>query len=321
MMMRGRNEESRALLRHALTIARDAGALQAMLRAYFNLYFEPIALVQEYARTGLELARRFGHRQYELMFLGRLASCHWLLGEWAEAEAVAEPFRDPANWEAGSFAISRALPALVHLHVHRGELEEAEGLVRMRESSATSAGVYERADYFTSLAMVARARGDLDTARKAREELVEILAKVGASHETTRESVVESIEVSLDAGEIDLAEELVERYRWTVTVSGYLEPHLVRFEPRIALATGQDDAAVEASFERSLGLLREGDSRFSLAVGLLEYGEWLAGSGRAEEARPFLREAGEIFERLGARPWLERLAAANPSAQVSVPGE
>jgi hypothetical protein len=139
--------------------------------------------------------------------------------------------------------------------------------------------------------------------------MVDILERVGASHETTNEAVVESIEVLLATGEVDEAEELMERHRWTVTVDGYLDPHLLRFVPRIALARG-DDLAAEAAFERAVEVLRERRIRFGLAVTLVEYGEWLVGQGRAEEARPLLDESRAIFEHLGARPWLERVGAA-----------
>jgi hypothetical protein len=47
---------------------------------------------------------------------------------------------------------------------------------------------------------------------------------------------------------------------------------------------------------------------FWLGVTLLEHGEWLSTDGKASEARPMLEEARGIFERLHARPWLERLA-------------
>jgi hypothetical protein len=46
---------------------------------------------------------------------------------------------------------------------------------------------------------------------------------------------------------------------------------------------------------------------FWMAVTLLEYGEWLGEGGREEEAAPPFAEAQENFERLEARPWLERL--------------
>jgi hypothetical protein len=59
---------------------------------------------------------------------------------------------------------------------------------------------------------------------------------------------------------------------------------------------------------------------FDLAVALLERAEWLSGEARADEAGPLLAEAREIFERLGAKPWLARLGrlAQASAAQSSV---
>ena len=57
--------------------------------------------------------------------------------------------------------------------------------------------------------------------------------------------------------------------------------------------------------------------RFWLAVTLLEHGEWLVGGqGRAGDAEPLLAEAHEIFDRLEARPWLERLDAVQPHTEA-----
>lgn len=51
----------------------------------------------------------------------------------------------------------------------------------------------------------------------------------------------------------------------------------------------------------------------------LEHGQWLLAQGRADKARPLLAAACETFERLQARPWLERLEAAEASAPAEVP--
>ena len=53
-------------------------------------------------------------------------------------------------------------------------------------------------------------------------------------------------------------------------------------------------------------MFRELGSPFWLAVTLLEHGEWLVQEGRGAQAGPMLDEASDIFERLRARPWLER---------------
>ena len=45
---------------------------------------------------------------------------------------------------------------------------------------------------------------------------------------------------------------------------------------------------------------------------MLEHGEWLAAHERLDHAQPLLEEAREIFERLQAAPWLERLQRTAP---------
>ena len=71
----------------------------------------------------------------------------------------------------------------------------------------------------------------------------------------------------------------------------YLDAQAKRFRARL---TG-DAAGYKAAAER----FRELELPFWLAVTLLEHGE-----------EPGLAEAREIFERLGATPWLERVEAA-----------
>jgi hypothetical protein len=66
---------------------------------------------------------------------------------------------------------------------------------------------------------------------------------------------------------------------------------------------------VEPGLERAAEIFRGLGVPFYLAVAELDRGEWLSGQGRSGEAEPLLSEAQEIFERLGAAPWLERLAS------------
>jgi hypothetical protein len=51
---------------------------------------------------------------------------------------------------------------------------------------------------------------------------------------------------------------------------------------------------------------------FWLAVTMLQHGQWLRANGRDREAEGFYDEAGEIFGRLRAAPWLERLRRDAP---------
>ena len=73
---------------------------------------------------------------------------------------------------------------------------------------------------------------------------------------------------------------------------------------------------IDDLFKGAAGLFRELATPFYLAVTELEYGEWFVNQGRAEEAEPLLAEAREIFERLEAAPWLERLENVQTATRV-----
>ena len=77
-----------------------------------------------------------------------------------------------------------------------------------------------------------------------------------------------------------------------------------------------------AGFLVALQGFRDIGMPFETAVTLLELGDWLAGQGRREEAGAGLAEAREVFERLKARPWLERLAQLEEMApaMAAAPG-
>jgi hypothetical protein len=82
-----------------------------------------------------------------------------------------------------------------------------------------------------------------------------------------------------------------------------LEAHAHRFRAKL---TGD-----EAGYRAAAALFRERSLDFWLAVTLLEHGEE---AGR----ETLVAEAREIFERLGAKPWLERAGVAAPApAEVS----
>ncbi|MGH3080486.1 MAG: hypothetical protein ACRDNH_05045 [Gaiellaceae bacterium] len=58
-------------------------------------------------------------------------------------------------------------------------------------------------------------------------------------------------------------------------------------------------------------MFRELAVPFPLGVTRLEHAEWLTVQGRPEEAELLFGEARELFERLDAKRWLERLPLGN----------
>ena len=81
---------------------------------------------------------------------------------------------------------------------------------------------------------------------------------------------------------------------------------MARFAARLGVF-GAGEPGIEASFMAAEDNSRRLGVPFWLAVTQLEHGERLLADGRAAEARPLFEDARETFERLEARPWLERL--------------
>ncbi|MGC5013749.1 helix-turn-helix transcriptional regulator [Streptosporangium sp. DT93] len=84
-----------------------------------------------------------------------------------------------------------------------------------------------------------------------------------------------------------------------------------------ALLAGDEEEAGEY-YARAVRLHRTGERPFDRARTELLHGEWLRRSRRRAEARPPLRSALEIFERLGARPWAGRARAELRASGESV---
>jgi hypothetical protein len=91
---------------------------------------------------------------------------------------------------------------------------------------------------------------------------------------------------------------------------GELTPFLravgARFAARRAVLRGDGETA-GAGFLAAARIFREIEAPFEIAVVLLEHAEWLTSEGRVEEAELVAAEARDIFERLRATPYLERL--------------
>jgi class 3 adenylate cyclase/tetratricopeptide (TPR) repeat protein len=306
----GRNEEALAVLRHALELAVEHDLTSAALRAYFNLAFGAAVRDQwdesmRINEQGLELARRRGDRTWEQAFISHTRGDRTVLGQWDEVlpteEELAEFSR--ANVAQGGLDI---LWTGVMINVQRGRLDEATQIAS-HFPPEPSAEVQEAAAYAVVRALLGRAEGRPSETLTAAAEVL-ALADLGTGHPFMKLAFVEELEACFDLGDLDAAERRLQWFRdlrpaerWP-----FLEAEAERFRARLAAARGQSDE-VERGFKRAAALLREIGARFWLAVVLLEHGEWLAQSGRAEEAEPMLEEARETFEGLEATPWLQRL--------------
>ena len=128
----------------------------------------------------------------------------------------------------------------------------------------------------------------------------------------SKEAFVEAVEAALALRDTAKAEALIAEIDALDPVqrTPVYQAQAARLRSRLRAQRGEE--GVEQGFKLAAAIFRELPMPYWIGVTLAEHGEWLAAQGQGEEAEPLLAEAREIFERLGARPWLERLEAAAP---------
>jgi tetratricopeptide (TPR) repeat protein len=313
----GRFEEALALLTHALELALENDLPSAAVRAYNNLSDglvrrDRYEQALEYDRQGLALARKVGNRIWEWRLMGDSTSALSLTGRWTEAldQLATMP-------EEGTAAGYGLLPSLAEVQVNRGSLTEARELLSLLARFETSVDLQERAEYEAAKAILLQAEGRHDDALAAGEEAFNARGVLGVGNQAVKSGLVWAAEAALALGNLGKVEELIAVVEQLPPGQRppFLEAQSTRLRARVAAVRGEHEV-LQAGFEAAARMLRELGTPFWLAVSLLEHGEWLTRNAGAEPAEPLLAEASGIFERLGARPWLERLAADRTDLQV-----
>jgi len=323
LFARGRKTEGLALIRNALDIALEHDKPSAALRAYYNVADQTVQMDRahesaELARDGLALARRVGNRYWEWLLLG-FAYPLFALGDWDEVLAREEGLPDE-DWARARLAFATLLTSIVPVRVNRGQLEAAKRSTRLLAEFEASADLQERAQVHFVEAALLLAEGNNAEALRSAEASLETRHALGISYEAVKESFVVAVEAALALDDVGRAEELLMLADTLPPgrLPQFLQAHSSRFRARLA-ARRADPEEADRLFKRAGGLFRELAFPFYLAVILLEHGEWLIAKDRGEEAQPLLAEARDIFERLEARPWLERVTAAAAEQLAHVP--
>jgi class 3 adenylate cyclase/tetratricopeptide (TPR) repeat protein len=308
---RGRHEEAEVLFHHSLHVALQHDAHDAALRAYNNLagamgWRDRHSDSLRVARDGLALARKIGNRESEFNFRLFEAGTLAALGEWDEAIALIEELKAIEGQSARNTIL---LSGFAQLQLHRGGLEEARQVVEAVREQSEAFDLQFRVGLRTLDAEVLLAEGKFQEALAAGEEAIAARAQLGV--DAMRWSLSTTLEAAFALGDSAKVDELLGIVE--ALPPGELLPliHAVgtRFAARRSGLEG-DAAAADAGYNAAAQLFREIEMPFELAQVELEHGEWLVGENRAEDAEPLLAEADEIFTRLRARPWLERVERA-----------
>jgi len=317
----GRSEEGVTLTEKALAVALEDDLSGAALRAYQNLNafmadVDRFDAGLRYNAEGLELARRTGNRAAELRIRATDVSAFAWLGRWDEAVSAADELLETTDLTSGTLV---ELLFACAIHVNRGDLERARRVLLRVPEMASSQDVQTRVIYRGQQAGVLRAEGRLSEALAAGEEAYGARGELGIVNVTVKEGLVQAIEAAFALEETAKVEQLlgeIDSLR-PGDLTPYLRAHGSRFAARLAALGGEPDP-VRSGFVSAASAFREMGALLWLGVTLLEHGEWLVGQGRADEAGTLLAEAREIFERLRARPWTDRLNRAAASAPIAV---
>jgi tetratricopeptide (TPR) repeat protein len=308
------------LLEYALRIALENDIPTASLRAYFNLaelslQSDRFEEARDYVESGLALARKVGSSFWERRMLGQDYPLY-ALGEWDQLlDRTDQLPLDVLHAERVTYGSFLLVGPLVHLH--RGDPVAARRLFDAFSEVGISADVQERAQHAAGLAALLHADGQHEKALAAAQEALGSREDLGGGSEPFREGFVTAASSALALGDAAQAERLLELIDQIPRgkVPQYVHAHAARLRAHLAVRKDDGEAA-EMGFKRASGAFRELGVPLWIGVTLLEYGEWLVTENRGDEAEPLLAEAREIFDRLEARPWLERAAKVRGPAQV-----
>jgi tetratricopeptide (TPR) repeat protein len=321
LMYEGRRVEARSLLETALARSRAAELHAAWARAANNLcvllenvdeYRDVVALTGE-----LEVqARQRGDR--EALAAARLGPIPAFveLGQWQEALARAAEADD---LQASLWARAEVIAA-VPLLCEQGQLDPAQALLRAQEWQREAAHAGQAAGFAAIEARLLRARNLSIEALAAAERGLAHIAELGIGHRRIKLCLVEALETTFDLDDLARTAELLSLA--DNLQPGQLTPLLVaqraRFHARLNSRQGRHDH-VESGYWTAEQTFAEHSLVFHHAATQLEHAEWLSGQDRLDEAQPLLVDARETFERLEAKPWLDRLETAQTGARPKVP--
>ena len=298
----GRHREAVILARGHMALAEAAGSLleQAMGRLRVSVF-----VIDEDPREALsaaldaaDLARRAGHRRFEIMNLTNGAEGSLFLGEWSDTRAAIAELgqRELSLDQKANLSCTEAMLAAL-----TGDAEEASAcLERHADRLAASEDVPVRATYLRTRALVSLATGDLEAARRESAEAVSA-DPMGIN---SPNALAIQARACLWLRDVKGAREALTqmqsfRGRWMAVTRLTVEAGLSSLEGRVEEAAETYRGAIEA--------WRALDCTLDLALCELDLVMLL---GPDHPDATVAKEARDIFTQLGAKPFLERLDRA-----------
>ena len=251
---------------------------------------------------GLALARRRGDRVWERSLTTNLVSSYFMSGRWDDVERVVAEIPEEGRITSDPVQASTMLD-LASMALHRGEVERVSDLVTEYASWTETANVQATGIRIWAGALLPSSEGRYGEVLRACSDALRDESQISnpVAVEVVLELGCEAAATTADAEA--LAELLTLAAAAPIDPSPSLEAHVVLQRARLVALRGEG----EPGFEEAVAALRGVGEPYWVATALLEQAEWLADHGRSDEIAKPLAEAREVFERLRARPRLERV--------------
>jgi class 3 adenylate cyclase/tetratricopeptide (TPR) repeat protein len=305
VLYQARPHESGALMREALRVALDHDLTNPALRAYNNLAYL-LGLHDQFedagaaCADGIALARRSGHRNWEWILQTNLSEALYQAGEWDRALEIADDLPDEARVIGfGAFPSE----VLFWISAYRGEHEVAREMAALTSTGEDSNDLQVRGIALLVQARLGLTEGRAEDAVRLARSALEPLVTYGSPY--LNEGVAALVDTALEANEIGILEEGLARTDGVLPSKLTLRAHRARANALLAARAGASDR-VEPAFKAAEASFHVARNPFWLAVTHLDHAGWLIGTGRADEAAPLLVQARETFDRLRARPYVDR---------------
>jgi class 3 adenylate cyclase/tetratricopeptide (TPR) repeat protein len=312
VLSKGRPNESRALMREALAIALDHDLVYQAIRAYNNLAVllgdeDRPGEARSATEAGFELARARGHQQFTIsMGFGLCTTLLLADGDWDGAFALADEI--PLHGQTAVASQVAGCIFLAEAALARGARTTAETWVqKIADEVATSSDVQLQMGkaYLDGILEMFESRyADAIASFETCARLQLSQGFVDATSFVLHNAATAALASGDAEAALPLSSQLDEVPEARLTRA--VEVALARIRGNVAAARHDNDRAAE-SFGHALGTARNLGQPPDLGPVLVDYARWLVETGRAEDAAPLLAEARELWEKMGAVVWLERI--------------
>ncbi len=321
----GRPEEAGALFERCVSVAQRQGLPRIELTAEINLadfcMTHDLPGAEEHAEAALALARRWGLRANEAIAASNLMYVLMMAGRLAEANQLGTDLLQAGGDERpGAAKIHYSIACLEAL---RGNADAAREHLAGCRAWAESDDVESKAAYAAGQAAVFLAENErrqaLESARRAIDEAFE--GRLAVVHQGVRLAFPVAIETSIDLGDSGEADRLANLLatRPRGEVPPFLRAQVKRARALDARARGEDEV-VEENLVAAEALFRDLGYPYWTARAQLDRADWLAHTGRLEEAATLATQAAATFETVGVHPMLVRAKALFEPEIVRAPG-